>query len=290
MLSSQIVNDASELLVYLFRTWPDVKKKQVRHWLKFGAITVNDKVVTQFDHPLRAGDKIGIQPKGWAVPGAILQSGLRIVHEDAALLVIEKPAGLLTMASASESYKTAYAILMDHVRLGQRQSRKRVWIVHRLDRETSGLLVFAKNEPAKRMLQEKWATAEKKYLAVVEGKPPDAGGILDCYLDESDPLKVRRVPPGRGARRALTRYRLLKKGPATSLVELTLETGRRHQIRVQLADAGCPIAGDKKYGARTNSSRRLALHASALRFAHPMTGEEMRFVSALPGELDKLLL
>jgi 23S rRNA pseudouridine1911/1915/1917 synthase len=289
MLSSQTVSNPAELLAYLFRAWPDVKKKQVRHWLKFGAVTVNGKIVTQFNHSLRPGDNIRIQPKGWAAPGVILQSGLRILQEDADLIVIEKPAGLLSIASASESEKTAYAILTDHVRLGHHQNRKRVWIVHRLDRETSGLLVFAKNEPAKRVLQENWQTAEKKYLAVVEGRPPGTAGLLDCYLDESDPLKVRLVPSGRSARRALTHYRLVKKGAATSLVELTLETGRRHQIRVQLADAGCPIVGDKKYGAQTNPCRRLALHAGALRFSHPITGAEMRFTSALPGELSRLV-
>jgi 23S rRNA pseudouridine1911/1915/1917 synthase len=150
-------------------------------------------------------------------------------------------------------------------------------------------MVFAKNEPAKRVLQGNWTAAEKKYLAVVESAPPGGSGLLDCHLDESDPLKVHRAPPGPGTRRALTRYRVTKKGAATSLVELTLETGRRHQIRVQLADAGCPIVGDKKYGAKTNPARRLALHATALRFSHPGTGEEMHFVSALPGELGRLV-
>jgi len=283
------VTRPAELLDHLFLAWPETKKKQVRHWLKFGAVTVNGRIVTQFDHPLRPGDKIVIQPKGWAAPGAILPDGIRIRQEDADIIVIEKAAGLLSIASASESEKTAYAILTDHVRLGHRQSRERVWIVHRLDRETSGLMVFAKNEAAKRALQENWTAAEKKYLAVVEGAPPDDSGLFDCPLDESDPLKVRRAPPGPGMRRALTRYRVMKKGTIASLVELTLETGRRHQIRVQLAEAGCPIVGDKKYGAKTNPGRRLALHASSLRFSHPVTSEEMHFVSALPGELGRLV-
>jgi 23S rRNA pseudouridine1911/1915/1917 synthase len=283
------VTRPAELLACLFQAWPEVKRKQVRQWLKLGSVTVNGKVVTRFDHGVRPGDQISIQPKGWAPPGALLRGGIRIRHEDAAILVIEKRSGLLSIASSSESDQTAYAMLTDHVRLGLRQSRERVWIVHRLDRETSGLMVFAKNEAAKRALQENWAAAEKKYLAVVEGAPPGDSGLLDCHLDESDPLKVRPAPPGPGTRRALTRYRLVKKGAATSLVELTLETGRRHQIRVQLAKAGCPIVGDKKYGALTNPGRRLALHASALRFLHPVTGEELRFVSPLPGELGRLV-
>ena len=289
MPPSHIVTRPAELLACLFQAWPEAKKKQVRHWLKFGSVMVNGRIVTQFDHPLQPGDKIVIQPKGWAAAGTLLPDGIRIRQEDADMIVIEKPSGLLSIASASESEKTAYAILTDHVRLGHRQSRERVWIVHRLDRETSGLMVFAKNEPAKRALQANWTAAEKKYLAVVEGAPPGGSGLLDCHLDESDPLKVRRAPPGPGTRRALTRYRVMKQGTVASLVELTLETGRRHQIRVQLAAAGCPIVGDKKYGAKTNPGRRLALHAAALRFSHPVTGEKMHFVSALPGELGRLV-
>jgi 23S rRNA pseudouridine1911/1915/1917 synthase len=284
-----VVTHTGKLLAYLFEVWPETKKKQIRDWLKFGSITVNGRVVTQFDRPLHVGDKIVIQPKGQAAPGTVLPVGIRVCHEDEALIVIEKPAGLLTIASASESVRTAYAILTDHVRLGIRERRERVWIVHRLDRETSGLLVVAKTESAKRALQENWDAVEKKYLAVVEGTPPDEKGVLESHLDESDPLKVRTAQPGPGSRRALTRYRLVKKGSDNSLVELTLQTGRRHQIRVQLTEAGCPIVGDKLYGARTNAARRVALHASSLRFTHPVSGEEMRFVSALPGDLGRLV-
>ena len=142
-------------------------------------------------------------------------------------------------------------------------------------------MIFAKNEPAKIALQEGWDAVEKKYLAVVEGAPPgDAGaGKFDSHLDESNPLKVYPAKgEGPETRHAITRYRVTKKGQATTLVELTLETGRRHQIRVQLAEAGCPIVGDKKYGAQTNPIKRIALHATSLRFVHPVTREEMRFV------------
>ena len=146
-------------------------------------------------------------------------------------------------------------------------------------------MVFAKSEPAKRTLQTNWEAAEKKYLAVVEGAPSSPAGLLDSHLDEADAFKVRIAPEGPGTRRALTRYRVMKKGKTTALLELILETGRRHQIRVQLAAAGCPIVGDGRYGARTNPIRRLALHASHLRFSHPATGREMRFESPLPGDL-----
>jgi 23S rRNA pseudouridine1911/1915/1917 synthase len=289
MASNRTVAQPAELLAYLFEAWPETKKKQVRTWLKFGSVAVNGRVVTQFDHRLRAGDQVEIRPKGMAAPETALPSGIRIRHEDADILVIEKPAGLLSISSPSEPDKTVYAALTDHVRLGNNYSRERVWIVHRLDRETSGLMVFAKNEAAKRVLQEGWEAVEKKYLAVVEGAPPDEAGKFDSHLDESNPLKVYATEESPITRRALTRYRVTKKGKETTLVELTLETGRRHQIRVQLQEAGCPIVGDKKYGAETNPIRRIALHATSLRFPHPVTREAMSFQSPLPGDLGRLV-
>jgi 23S rRNA pseudouridine1911/1915/1917 synthase len=289
MPRAQIVSKSSELLVYLFEAWPDKKKKQVRAWLKFGSVAVNGKVITQFDHALKPGDEVLIRPKGMAAPETKLASGIRIRHEDADILVIEKPAGLLSIASASEEEKTAYAFLTDHVRMGNPRGRERVWVVHRLDRETSGLMVFAKNEAAKAALQTGWDAVVKKYLAVVEGTLPSDAGTFESWLDEANPLKVYAGASGPDARHATTHYRVTKKGKATTLVELTLETGRRHQIRVQLAEAGCPIVGDKKYGAQTNPIKRIALHATALRFLHPMTRKEISFQSPLPGDLGSLV-
>jgi 23S rRNA pseudouridine1911/1915/1917 synthase len=290
MQNSRTVTAASPLLEILFAAWPEAKRKQVRTWLKVGAVTVNGRGVTRFDHALRAGDKVAILAKGVAAPETVLPGGLRVRHEDEALVVVEKPAGLLSIATDEGGERTAYSILTEHVRGGNRQSRARVWIVHRLDRETSGLMVFAKTEEAKRVLQENWDAAEKKYFAVVEGAPPGESGRLESHLDESDVAKVRVAEkPGPQARHAVTHYRVKKKGRATTLLELTLETGRRHQIRVQLAEAGCAIVGDKRYGARTNPIRRVALHAARLSFPHPVTGATMKFESPLPGELGRLV-
>ena len=289
MPAPRTVSEPAELLAWLFAAWPETKRKQVRDWLKFGCVTVNGRVVRQFDHALKPGDKIGIASRGVAAPETKLAGGIRIRHEDADLLVIEKPAGLLSIASASETDRTAYAMLTDHVRRGDKRGRERVWIVHRLDRETSGLMVFAKMEAAKTALQQSWESAEKKYFAVVEGAPPRDSGTLESWLDESNPLKVYVTDEKPGARRAITHYRVTKKSAARALVELTLGTGRRHQIRVQLAEAGCPIVGDKKYGAESDPLKRIALHAMSLRFAHPSGGRGMRFESPLPGDLGQLL-
>jgi 23S rRNA pseudouridine1911/1915/1917 synthase len=283
------VSAPSTLLVYLFAAWPEAKRKHVREWLKFGSVAVNGRIITQFDHALKPGDTVAIRARGLAAPETKLPGGPRIRHEDEHIIVIEKPAGLLSIASASEDEKTVYALLTHHVRRGNQHGRERVWIVHRLDRETSGVMVFAKSEAAKRALQENWDAAEKKYFAVVEGAPPKDTDRLVSYLDESNPLKVYVAEESPRTRRAVTHYRTVKKGNGRALLEVTLETGRRNQIRVQLAQTGCPIVGDKKYGAETNPIRRVALHAASLRFRHPITHEEMRFESPLPGDVGALV-
>ena len=283
------VSEPAELLAWLFAAWPETKKKQVRDWLKHGSVAVNGRVITQFDHRLKPGDQVLIRGKGLAAPQTKIGHGIRIQHEDESILVIDKPADLLSIASPSEPDKTAYAALTEHVRQGNRMSRARVWIVHRLDRETSGLMVFAKSEEAKRALQTNWDKAEKKYFAVVEGAPREEKGTFSSHLDESNPLKVYVDYESPMTRHAITHYRVVKKGKTTTLVELTLETGRRHQIRVQLAEAGCPIVGDKKYGAETSPIKRIALHATVLKFVHPITQKAMQFESPLPGELGELV-
>jgi 23S rRNA pseudouridine1911/1915/1917 synthase len=285
----RIVSEPAELLAHLFAAWPETSRKQIRTWLKLGSVAVNGRVITQFNHPLQTGDTVAIRPKGLAAPETDLAAGVRIRHEDEALIVIEKPAGLLSIATPAEPDKTVYAILTDHVRRGNRRGRERVWIVHRLDRETSGLMVFARSEAVQEKLQRNWDAVEKRYFAVVEGAPAQEKGTLDSHLDESDAFKVRAVKESPRTRRALTHFRVAKKGAATTLLELTLETGRRHQIRVQLAEAGCPIVGDGRYGAKTDPIRRLALHANKLKFPHPVSGEEMRFESPLPGDLGRLV-
>jgi 23S rRNA pseudouridine1911/1915/1917 synthase len=279
----------AELLEFLFAAWPEVKKKQVRTWLKFQAVTVNGRPVSQFNHPLRAGDVVAIRSDRFAVPKTVLPSGMKVFFEDATLIVIEKPAGLLSIASEAEQEKTAYFQLTEYLRRQKENARDRVWIVHRLDRETSGLMVFAKTPEAKEALQAGWDKAEKQYEAVVEGRLRAERGTFESDLDETNPFKVRSAPRSDITRHAVTHYRVLARSEWRTLVQLTLETGRRHQIRVHLADAGCPIVGDTKYGAKSDPAKRLGLHACGLRFFHPVTKKEMRFTSPLPKELARLV-
>lgn len=283
------VQAPAELLAFLFTAWPEAKRKQVRTWLKFEAVTVNGRPVSQFDHPLQPGDVVAIRTDRHATPDTVLGSGIKFRFEDATLIVIEKPANLLSIATDRGKDRTAYSQLMAHVRRDRERSRDRVWIVHRLDRETSGMMVFAKNPRAKESLQKQWEQTHKRYQAIVEGAPPESHGTLESDLDESSPVRVFSAPAGQRTRHAVTHYRVLKRHANLTLVELTLETGRRNQIRVQLADAGCPIVGDEKYGAKTNPARRLALHACALQFTHPETREKMSFESPLPRELARLV-
>jgi 23S rRNA pseudouridine1911/1915/1917 synthase len=279
----------AELLAYCFSAWPEVKKSQMRSWLKHQAITVNGRPISQFNHPLVPGDIVAVRSDRFAAPKTVLSSGMKVYHEDSDLIVIEKPSGLLSVASEAEQEKTAYRLLTEHVRRGNPISKDRVWIVHRLDRETSGLMVFAKTPEAKEYLQGNWDEATKVYEAVVEGHLEADSGTLDSHLDETNPYKVFSVKPNAQTRHAVTHYRVLAKNARRSLVELTLETGRRHQLRVQLSDAGCPILGDDKYNSRTNPAHRLALHACSLRFPHPKTRKELRFTSPMPKELTRLV-
>jgi 23S rRNA pseudouridine1911/1915/1917 synthase len=289
MPRSHIVEGPTELLAYLFASRPELKKAKVRQWLKHGSILVNGKSITRFNHALQTGDVVSIRTTKEVRTEALLPPGLKVLFEDASLVVVEKPERLLSIASETERQKTAYAFLTDYVRRGNLRSPERVWIVHRLDREASGLMVFAKTEIAKRTMQSRWRETDKRYLAVVEGNPPADHGVLRSNLDESNPFKVYSAPPSEQTRHAVTNYQVRTRNANHTLIELKLETGRRNQIRVHLADAGCPIVGDRKYGACTNPARRLGLHASILQFKHPSSGELLRFESPLPPVLAGLV-
>jgi 23S rRNA pseudouridine1911/1915/1917 synthase len=215
------------------------------------------------------------------------QLGLKMVYLDDAIVVIDKPAGLLSMGSEREKEKTAHRILNDHLKEEAKSREQQAFIVHRLDRETSGLMLFARNLSMQAALQQNWKAVTKRYLAVVEGALSKPQGTLSDRLVESKSLLVHRVE--QGGEIAITHYRVVEAGRDRSLVELTLETGRKHQIRVQLAGLGNPVVGDRKYGARTDPARRLALHSCELRFRHPVSGAPMEFRSALPARLRQLL-
>ena len=289
MIPRHTAQKSSELLPFLFASHPEVKRTKVRQWLKFGSVQVNGQTNVHAKFALHKGDVVSIQPKPDVRAGNILPPGMSIVFEDDSVLVIEKPENLLSMASAAVRGRTAYSYLTDYIRGGAPHSQKRIWIVHRLDRETSGLMLFAKTEAAKQTLQANWQQTEKRYQALVEGKMPEERGTMSSHLDETGPFKVYSAPESDRTRHAVTHYVVVRKTANMQLVELNLETGRRNQIRVHLADAGCPIIGDTKYDATTNPAGRLGLHANLLQFTHPVSGKVLKFDSPLPADLARVL-
>ncbi|HTL70842.1 MAG TPA: RluA family pseudouridine synthase [Candidatus Eisenbacteria bacterium] len=262
-------------------------RTRAKSLLKHGAVKLNGRAVTKHDEPAAAGDRVEIL-RGAGLPPTLrnarggVSASPRIVFEDAHVLVVEKPAGLLSVATEKEKERTIYFWLNEYLR----PKRQRVFIVHRLDREASGLMVFAKDEPSKRALQKGWEGTEKRYWALVEGLPDELEGELEGALRENTAKRV--YVAARGGKPAITRYRVVHRVGRHSLLEIELLTGRKHQIRVHLSTAGHPIAGDEKYGAVSDPAGRLALHAYFLSFAHPVTGERMRFETPPPPFAKKL--
>jgi 23S rRNA pseudouridine1911/1915/1917 synthase len=281
------VGEGCELLPYLLKLPLRLSRKAAKDLLRFGAVTVPRYGRVRHDTRLQPGDIVTIAKEKPAVaPGGEFQ-GLKIVHLDDAIVVVDKPAGLLSMGSEKEKGRTAHRLLNEHLKAMTGAREQQAFIVHRLDRETSGLMMFARNETVQRALQENWKRVTKRYQAVVEGELPEASGTLSDRLAETRSLMVRRVQSGGEV--AITHYRAMRSNAGRSLLELTIETGRKHQIRVQLAGAGYPVIGDRKYGTRDDSAGRLALHSCELTFAHPATGEPTTFRSAMPARLRALI-
>jgi tRNA pseudouridine32 synthase/23S rRNA pseudouridine746 synthase/23S rRNA pseudouridine1911/1915/1917 synthase len=211
-----------------------------------------------------------------------------VLYEDQDLIVVDKPAGLLTVDTDSDKSRTAYFVLTDYVRKGAARSRNRVFIVHRLDRETSGVLVFAKSEEAKLRLQEQWPETDKKYLAVVHGKCRKRSETITTYLAENKAHVVYSTSDPKKGKLSQTAYRVLRQTKDFALLEVDLLTGRKNQIRVHLAGIGHPIVGDRKYGGGDDCRASLALHARTISFKHPFSGKQLRFSAKVPGYFGKL--
>ena len=218
-----------------------------------------------------------------------LPRGVMIIYEDRDILVVNKPAGLLTMGTEKEKVNTLYYSLTDYVRKGNAKSRNRIFIVHRLDREVSGIVVFAKTEAAKFCLQDNWEATEKTYLAVVHGEMENKEGTITSYLTENSAYVVHATRDMRNGKLSQTAYKVLRETRLYSLLEIRLLTGRKHQIRVHLADEGHPIVGDKKYGKGDRDQKQMALHAVSLTLNHPHNGRPMTFEHKAPAHFNHLL-
>ena len=301
------VSQDALLLEYLFQILPGQSRTGVKNMLTKGQILVNGESRTAFDQPLKRGDSITILPKGISIARAtrndarseVEKAGVKILFEDENYIVVDKPSGMLTVATGKEK-KTLYALLNAYIKVNARMQRKedllsgrepdrstaKIWIVHRLDRGTSGVLVFAKNERAKDILQSKWKdlVAERKYVAWLEGKLEKERGAIQSWLAEN-PKSLKMVSYDQevpGSQLAITHYRVLSYSRHYTQVEFSLQTGRKNQIRVHAASLEHPVAGDEKYGAQTDPVKRLALHAETLVFRNPFSGKMVRCTSPLP--------
>ncbi|MGD9677066.1 MAG: RluA family pseudouridine synthase [Vulcanibacillus sp.] len=274
------VSEPAELMIFLIERMPDKSRNNIKSLLARGQVLVNGKVVKQYNHLLLVGQEVLVD---WSPIGdKEVEDVPKIIYEDDDYIVIDKPAGLLTIATDLEKENTAYHQLMNYVR--KTNTENRIFIVHRLDRDTSGVILFAKNEEIKNLFQNGWKDimVERAYVAVVEGQVRKKEDTIKSWLLETKTkLIYSSSKPGDGLE-AITHYKVLKDTVNYSLLEIHLETGRKNQIRVHLQDIGHSIIGDKKYGSKVNPIGRLALHARVLSFHHPVTNELMRFETEIP--------
>jgi len=268
------------LMAFLIEKLPHKSRNNIKSLLHNKQVWVDETVVSQFNHPLVPHQKVEISSSRSRAEKKF--SAFTIVYEDDQLIVIDKSNGLLSVATQKEKRLTAFSLLSDYVK--QADAHGKIFIVHRLDRDTSGLMVFAKNEAIKNLLQEGWkrTEVEKKYVALVEGKTETTQGTITSYLSEDKNFKVHSSQNPRKGLKALTHFSELASNGMFSLLEVNLETGRKNQIRVHMEEMGHSIVGDKKYGAVSNPIRRLGLHAQKLAFIHPVSGEKLRFETKIP--------
>jgi len=267
-----------KLLEYLESVYPDSSKTTLRQMLKTGRVRVNGEIEKDAKLQLDVEDVVVIAERDQR---RTLPAGLTILHEDVDVIVVLKANGLLTVATERERENTAQAYLNAY--LGARRE-ERIHVVHRLDRETSGVLVFAKNFHARERLKEEFAahSVERLYIAIIEGAIEPPAGTIRSHLLERKDLKMQSVSANPDAKLAVTHYRVIASTPNYSMLEVRLETGRKNQIRAHLSEAGHPVVGDQLYGSTINPLGRLGLHAKVLGFTHPTTGKRMVFTAALP--------
>jgi 23S rRNA pseudouridine1911/1915/1917 synthase len=279
------VESETTLLPFLLEKLADQKRGDIKNLLRFGSVSVNGLAATRHDKPLVPGDEVTIDRAGAKASPA---PGLDIVFEDDAVILINKPVGLLSVATPGEMDRTAHRVLNEYVQ-GRGKARDRVFVVHRLDRETSGLLLFAKKTEIRQTLQDNWDKVEKRYYAVVEGLVKKESGTIKSRLAQDNNLQVRSVRASDEGKDAITHFRVLRHGKRRTLLDVELETGRKNQIRVHLSEINHPIVGDPRYGTKTGPGGRLALHAYRLAFDHPLSGERMEFETAIPTAFERML-
>lgn len=275
------IEEPGQLLPFMMQVLAPRSRSEIKSYLVHSQVQHNGQTTTQFDEQLQVGDEVVIN---FTRPFASLNHRMvKLIYEDPDLVVIEKQSGLLTVpAGPNHREKTAQKIVDEYVYA--QDGRSHAYVCHRLDQYTSGILIFAKNSQVQQMLRDSWSTyvVERRYMAVCEGAPDQPEGEVRSYLAENAAMKVYSTDDPEKGKLSVTRYKVLKTVGDYSQIDIQILTGRKNQIRVHMSDLGCPVAGDKKYGAQSNPCGRLMLHNYVLQFIHPVTRENLRFELPIP--------
>lgn len=279
--------EESTLMQCLEAKLTDHKRTSIKALMKYNQVALNSMPTSQFDQPVHVGDTLSVN---FTRPFVVFSHPrIKLVYEDNDIIVINKGSGILSVSTDNVKDGTAYSILRDYLK--KKDPRLMLFVVHRLDRDTSGLMMFAKNVEAKEAMQHNWnnMVLGRRYVAVVEGKVEQEEGVVKSYLAETSQFEVYSTQNPDEGQLAITRFKRLQCNNGYSLMELSLDTGRKNQIRVHMKDLGHPIVGDRKYGAKASPIHRLGLHARTLHFAHPVTKKEMLFETPIPSRFLSLL-
>lgn len=277
-MEKYIVKENEILIEFLKKMFSNLSKNSVKSLLHNEKVFVNGNMTTKYNYELNIGDVVEIREK--------VAKNIDIIYEDKDIIVINKPSGLLTVATEKEKNKTAYHLVMEYLK--KKNKNNRIFIIHRLDKDTSGIIMFAKNERAKHLYQDNWNDIVKKrcYYAVIDGKMENKEGTIKSYLKENGnmvyPVKDR------SGKLAITEYKVLKERKNISLLDINLKTGRKNQIRVHMKENKTPILGDLKYGEKSKLINRLALHAYKLELINPVTKKLLIFEASMPNEIKTL--
>jgi 23S rRNA pseudouridine1911/1915/1917 synthase len=262
---------------FLTEQYPDSPRTRIKKLMQSGTIRVNERPVTLFSYKLVPGDVVEVNKQA----GNAARAGLPfpVLYEDKDVIVIDKPAG--TPTSSTDGSLSIQEVISEFLKR-QSKGRFRAHVVHRLDKEVSGVLLFAKTDDAMETIKEKWKETEKHYWALVEGVPEKSEDKIESWLLEDKSQKVHSVSEMPNAKFSVTNYSTIKKVNENTLLDIKTDTGRKNQIRVHLSDIGCPIVGDRKYGASAEFKRRIRLHAYSLSFPHPADGRIITVKSPMP--------
>jgi len=271
------VDKSQTLLGFLLEQYPDSPRTRIKKLLQSGTVRVNNKPTTLHSFSLKPGDNVDFSMRTGIATKA--QLPFPVLYEDQSVIVIDKPAGIAT--SSIDGSANVQWTISEHLK-DMSKGTVRTYVVHRLDKEVSGVLLLAKSEMAMDTIKDKWEETEKHYFALVEKIPENPEGTIKSWLIEDNAMKMRSVAERADAKLAITHYRTIRNIDNYALLDIKTETGRKNQIRVHLSDIGCPIVGDRKYGASTDFIRRVRLHACSISFPHPLTGEMITVESPLP--------